>query len=66
MNYNQYLFSCLLKLYNTEYEQLPYDEQYDVVKEAYKRFTKSAYNNPEKPMYECIVDYLSDGNYEYL
>lgn len=66
MNYNQYLFSCLLKLYNTDYEQLPYDEQYDVGKEAYKRFTRTTYNDLEKPLYECIVNYLSDGNHEYL
>lgn len=63
MNYNQYLFSCLLKLSSTEFEQLPYDEQYDFAKEEFKRFSKSDYNNPEKSLYECISNYIL--NYEY-
>ena len=64
IGYDTYLFSCLLKHYNTTFEQLPYDEQFELLTELYGRFEKSEYNNPNKGLYECIVDYLSDGNYK--
>ena len=65
MNYNTYLFCCLLKHFNSEFDELPYDEQYDVVKEAYKKFKKSEYNNPNRSEYECMVSYLSDGKTDF-
>jgi len=65
MNYNTYLFCCLLKHFNSEFDELPYDEQYDVVKEAYKKFKKSDYNKSTKSEYECMLEYLSDGNHDF-
>lgn len=64
IGYDTYLFSCLLKQYNTTFEQLPYDEQFELLPELYERFDKSPYNKHGKGLYECIVDYLSDGNFE--
>lgn len=64
IGYDTYLFSCLLKLYNTTFEQLPYDEQFELLPELYERFKRSTYNRYGKGLYECIVDYLSDGNFE--
>lgn len=63
IGYESYLFSCLLKQYNTEFEQLPYDEQFEQLPDLYERFRQSQYNQPSRGLYECIVDYLSDGNF---
>lgn len=60
MNYNQYLFSCLMKLFDKEFEQMEYDIQFDVAIAEYEIFENSKYNDVNRPEYECIVDYLND------
>ena len=60
MSYNQYLFSCLLKLFDSEFEQMEYDIQYDVVFSKYEEFENSSYNDENRDEYECIVEYLTD------
>jgi hypothetical protein len=64
MDYKVYLFSCLLKQYNTEYDELPYDTQYDLAKLLWKDFDESTYNDPNRGLYECLIDYFSDGNFD--
>ena len=64
MNYNQYLFSCLLKIYSLEFEQLEYDLQYEKVFELYKEFEDSKFNIYTKGEYDCIEDYLKDKYYD--
>jgi len=60
MNYSQYLFSCLIKLYDSEFEQMEYDIQfYDTINE-YEIFENSNFNDGNKSEYECIVNYLND------
>lgn len=63
VNYDVYLFSCLLKNYNDEFRNMPYDEQFQIIPDLYKRFSQSGYDNPNKSLYECMIDYLSDGNW---
>ena len=60
MNYNEYLFSCLLKIYDKEFEQMEYDVQYFIIAQRYLTFTESSFNVETKGEYECIVDYLKD------
>ena len=60
MNYNEYLFSCLLKKYDKEFEQMEYDLQYERIAQRYLGFTQSRFNVDTKGEYECIIEYLED------
>jgi len=60
MNYNEYLFSCLLKIYDKEFAELEYDLQYEKLAQRYLGFTQSRFNVDTKGEYECIIDYLKD------
>ena len=60
MNYSQYLFSCLFKLFDEEFEQMPYDSQFNEAMYEYSIFEGSKFNDGNKGEYECIVDYLND------
>jgi hypothetical protein len=62
MDYNLYLFSNLVKLYDKEFEELPYDEQFDRLPTMYDDFHDSKFNVYSKSEYDCIIDYL---NYKY-
>jgi hypothetical protein len=59
MNYNIYLFSCLLKLFDKEFEQLEYDIQYEKAVKEYMKFSSSKFNDVTKSEYDCIVNYLT-------
>ena len=59
MNYNLYLFSNLVKFYDIEFDDLPYDEQYALLPGMYRQFEKSVYNKEESDLYECIMRYLN-------
>jgi hypothetical protein len=60
MNYNYYLFSCLLKEYDKDFEQMEYDLQFKKIPKLYEEFFISDFNDTNKSEYECIVDYLKD------
>lgn len=60
MDYSQYLFSCLLKLFDSEFEQMEYDIQYAITISEYEKFENSPYNDENRGEYECIVEYLTD------
>ena len=62
MDYDLYLFSCLIKLYDTEFEEEAYDYQYDILPKLYEEFENSRFNIDTKSTYECIIAYL---NYKY-
>jgi hypothetical protein len=62
MDYNLYLFSNLVKLYDIDFEELPYDEQYNRLPSMYDDFHDSKFNVYSKSEYDCIIDYL---NYKY-
>ena len=44
MDYNLYLFSNLVKLYDKEFNELPYDEQFDDLPYMYDDFWDSKFN----------------------
>lgn len=66
MNYNEYLFSCLLKIYDKEFEQMEYDLQFERIAQRYLGFTQSKFDDDTKPQYECIVEYLEDKYIKYF
>ena len=60
MNYEIYLFSNLLKLFDFDFDELSYDYQYSEAFIKYEEFDKSEFNIGEIPLYECMVNYLRD------
>lgn len=60
MNYNVYLFSCLMKLFDKEFEQLEYDLQFEKAIKEYAKFEDSIFNYANKSEYDCIVNYLKN------
>jgi hypothetical protein len=60
MNYDIYLFSNLIKLFDTEFEELPYDEQYDNLPTLYEDFENSKFNVDTKSAYDCMIEYLKE------
>jgi hypothetical protein len=60
MNYNQYLYSCLLKLYDKGFEELEYDLQFELLPTLYKAFEESIYNDPNEGEYACMINYLTN------
>ena len=59
MNYNIYLFSCLMKLFDKEFEKLEYDIQYEKAVKEYMKFASSKFNDVTKSEYDCFVNYLT-------
>ena len=66
MNYNEYLFSCLLKDYDNEFNQMEYDLQFEEAPLRYADFEKSSFNVNTKGEYECILDYLTNKYIKYF
>jgi hypothetical protein len=60
MDYDMYLFSNLIKLFNSEFEELPYDEQWDTLPSLYEEYDKSKFNVDTKGAYECMINYLEE------
>ena len=58
MDYSEYLFSCLLKLYDKEFDELPYDLQFGESKTRYEEFYASKHNDENKSEYDCIIAFL--------
>jgi hypothetical protein len=56
MNYSLFLFSKLYDVFvGVNYE---YDFMYEDLQSLYKVFDDSGFNNPNKPEYECIVEFF--------
>jgi hypothetical protein len=66
MNYDMYLFSCLLKEFDKHFAEEPYDWQYDVLPDLYKQFEMSLQNDVNKSAYDCMIDYLNSKTYRQL
>jgi hypothetical protein len=60
MNYDQYLFSQLLALFDFDFAEMPYDEQFAEALCRYEEFDKSQFNTGEFGLYECIINYLKN------
>ncbi len=60
MDYDMYLFSNLVKFYDKDFAELPYDEQWDNLPSLYEDYDNSKFNLDTKGAYDCIIDYLDD------
>jgi hypothetical protein len=60
MNHSQYLFSCLLKLFDADFNELEYDIQFDMLFDIYEKYEKSEFNIEELPEYECMINFLKN------
>lgn len=60
MDYDLYLFSNLIKLFDSEFEELPYDEQYDKLPTLYEDFENSKFNVDTKSAYDCMIEYFNE------
>lgn len=60
MNYNEYLFSCLLKIFHKEFNELEYDLQFEAIPLLYREFTNSQFDLAFTNEYECMINYLKD------
>ena len=58
MDYDMYLFSCLLKLYDKDFDEQPYDYQYDILPEKYAEFEQSLFNDTNKSAYDCMINFF--------
>lgn len=64
MNYDIYLLSQLLvnqgsSVNGISFESMPYDEQYELLPEIWEFFSSSKYNDDSLPLYECLVNFLT-------
>lgn len=54
-------FNLFSKLYDLNHpSEEEYDRLFDRVWACYQDFLFSHYNDPERPLYECISDYVED------
>ena len=60
MIYSQYLFSCLLKIYDKGFDELPYDIQFEQIMMRYYEFWTSKHNDEKKSEYDCIINFLTE------
>ena len=60
MNYDLYLFSCLIKFYDADFDEESYDFQYDILPTLYEGFEKSRFNVDTKSAYDCMTEYLTE------
>jgi hypothetical protein len=60
MDYDMYLFSNLIKFYDAEFEELPYDEQWDTLPSLYEEYDNSKFNVDTKGAYECMIEFLEE------
>lgn len=60
MDYDLYLFSNLLKFYDKDFDEKPYDEQFDILPNLFEGFENSKFNIDTKSCYDCIEEYLKD------
>jgi hypothetical protein len=50
----------LLKIYDKEFDELPYDLQFEDSKTRYEEFYASKHNDEKKSEYDCIINFLTE------
>lgn len=58
ITYEEYLFSQLWAVKDESFAELPYDEQWDLIKPRFREFEKSKFNVDTMPLYDCILAYF--------
>ena len=63
-NYPLYVFGMLWHIVFKEYGDLEYDVTYEKIMVDWKDFIHGGFNDPNAPLYECILKYLLDKKYK--
>jgi hypothetical protein len=59
MGYGLFLFAQLMRDTTTVYKDMEYDVMWDDVRKRYSDFKNSKYDDDNKGLYECIVNYIN-------
>jgi hypothetical protein len=58
--YEQYLFAQLWAVMDSDFAELPYDIQWDEIPSKWRAFENSGFNDPERPLYDCIISFFEN------
>lgn len=58
MNKNEYMFGCLLKEFDPKLNALPYEAQFDLIKDLHSQYKISPYNAPNDDQYQSMTAYI--------
>ena len=59
-NYPMYLFAMLWHEEHPRYNDLEHDLAYEMIVSSWRDFTYSVFDDPNKPLYECVQEYFED------
>jgi hypothetical protein len=57
MTYDEFLMSQVLRDTSEEHKDMPYDDLFEVAIEALEQFEYSEYNQADRGLHECLVEY---------
>ena len=60
MTYNEFLLSHILMNESANHKDTPYDELFDETIDLYEQFEYSDSNQLDKPIYECLEDFVDN------
>ena len=60
MNLEVYVFTCLLKEFDDDYESLTYEEQYETIHQYYKDYAKSEEAKNSSDLTKGMIEYLEN------
>lgn len=60
MNLDVYIFSCILKEYDEDFDSLSHQDQYDSVTKLYRQFQNSIHYKNKTNLDQAIIDYLEE------
>lgn len=60
MNYETYLFSCILREHHPFFSKLGYDIQYRIALNLYRDYLNSSHCDPIKQPEECMNGYIKE------
>ena len=59
MNYSEFLFVNLLREFNSNYNELPYDEMFSEYSNLFIDYENSKFNVDNKTEYQCMCDFFN-------
>jgi hypothetical protein len=58
MTYDEFLMSQVLRDTSEGHKDMPYDDLFEVAIEALEQFEYSEYNQADRGLHECLVEYV--------
>lgn len=59
MTRSEFVFTSILREFDIDFSNESHETQFDLGPKLYKKFLKSEFNDPGKPEYQNIEDYLT-------